>query len=747
MLKDDWSIDKYRKFAFRLLSQSFNVDNYRRVRVSESFDKFLGKHVNKEYENLLQYSEAGGRKGNTPYVAGLTMDGISPKINLLLGELRGKGIEISVEAHNQAALKRKQMIEAQMRFLSQMQPFYQSAAQFTGIPYGVNENIPKNEEELEEYMNEYKDVYEILMEEAVAENIDKYKYEDTRKMAFLNLLVTNEVHGKNEIRNGYSIPRLVNGLNAIPDLSTNGGEFNDDGQSFMEAYYMSIPDMLEKYKLKPVDAKELIESYDKGLGFQGTRSGSGKDIVTSWLPFETRSGMSGWQDTNYNRVLVVEMEFLSQQKRQMKVTYDQYNNCHVHEYTGFDKKVKLSRKEREAGGRIETKYIQIVRKATIIGGYKLINTGIAHNQIRSFDNPSVSRLNYVSCIHQYIGNGIIGPSMVDRISVLQDLKDYIWKTVSKEITTHIGSVVAIDLAKVPKDVYGTGPEAVKNLAHDAKANKIILYNSSDGGTFRPNTKQEVPIHEVAVTSQTIIMDCLRVVTYIEAEMEKIVGVDKARQGDQGERALSSVTKMNLNQSKAITETYFQAFEGWEKRMYEKHISQIAMCWANNPEKYQNIAARLNIKVPDDFQIDLQDYRVYVRTYPMSRQELQQAALASLNQGNLQFDDYLLILQLANQNFKTALRKFIKLNDKRRKEMMAMRQQELQIEQQKLERDRQLTLQGDLAKIDRQGQWKYETSKGNNDAMRELSILGNQVKDRKTHADFQKEMMKQDEADQ
>ena len=712
---DSWVKQDYKDFVLNLLRKRGDNSAYLKVKISENFEYYYGTQENKSYKNLLTLHEGSGRfKGSTPFVK-INFDDVSQKVNLLLGELEARGFEINVNAVNNEAIRRKKQYENQLRYLMMVQPMLQNAAQFTGVEYGLNNNLPKNMEEFKEHMDNYRDIFEICMETAVQDNVLKYKYEYLRKNLFLDLLVGNWVHCKNEIRNGFTQWRRVNPLNALFDESFED-DFASDMADFSEVYYMNIPDAIEKFDIPKDEMKKMISEYRKGGygGYKGTSVMSpGNSSILLFSPFEKRHGNSEYY---YDRVLIVESEWLDVETITQKVTHDPHGKMHVHDYEGYHNSAKLTGKEKkDPRSSLKRKNIQIVRKATLIGGDIVVNYGKTGNYQRDFSNPETTRLNYVTATHNY--NNQETTSFIDRIKYLQEFKNYILTVMQKEVTTHIGEVVHIDKSRVDTETYGKGKDAIKNVLSGLKNWKVAVGNGAKnqfGG--RENSS---PFDRLPVTSQTFTMECLRIAMFLEEQIQKVAGINESRVGVGGDRELASVNNQRLSQSNYMTNSYFSTFAGFETRLFEMHIKQLAMAWDANPELYENIAARLGLELPEDFKMDIQSYTCYVSTYPLSRRELRVAAEGSLSQGNLGFVDYLEIMTIANQRggLSIAMREFIKGQRKREAEAAQAEQRRLEIEMQDKERDRQFQLEKEGRKATVKGEYDLKKERMKQDGSR------------------------------
>lgn len=734
---DGWSKAEYKKYLVRLLSRHADHDRVRRVQMAELFDYYYNQSSNATYKNLLTVHEAPGEGdeslfGQTPFEL-INFDAIGPKVNLLLGELDARGFDLRINAINKASVYRKMGWARQLKYLMQMQAMFRRAEEYTGIEYGVNENMPQNEAEMVDYLKGRRDRYEGLIEKCLKDKVKIFGYKHLRKNIFLDLIVVNETHGKIEKINGIPRPRRINPMNCIADYADES-DFQDSASTFLEAYYIPIVDAIEKFSVSEERMKELIEAHEKGNTPGGHATISGLSS-TALVPFLRRHG--DWNGYGYDRVLIVEGEWKSVETLTQKKTYDKHGGEHIHNYRGRHKSARLTTKEKQdKRNTIAQKPIQVVRFGVFIAGEHLEDWGIKEDLVRDPDNPAITDLSYVSFIHNY--NNQDSVSLVERMRALQDFKNYVLTIMQKEITTNIGSLVEIDVAQI-SDMYGADKEAVRNLIHGAKSYRVILKDSSkDAIGFGQNA---TPLSSVESRSQRLIVECLSIAEYVDRAIEQISGINEARMGTSGERTLVSTNQMNWTQSAMTTRTYFEGFQGWEERLFAKWANFVAQDWQKNPEKYEVYAMELGYQIDDTFAMDLQRFHAGVLTEPQTLQDFLRTMELSLAQGNLQPYEYNELVLIAKEDsVREAMREHVKIMRRKEAMMMEMQQQQQQTQIQAAQQEKQMDYQGEMAKIDRKGRWDLEAARTKGRDQMDQTALAIAQKDR---AETNKRIMSQE----
>jgi hypothetical protein len=714
----------YLNYVCRMMDDRCSHETYRRVQMSEAFDYYYGKHVNEDYKSLMRVFENKGEK-TTPYNY-INFDSISSKVNVLVGELSGRDFGIHVQADNSGAYKRKKAREERLRYLMKMNQMMMQAAQESGIAYGLNENIPRNEKELKKAMDSYRDVYESMIEEAINEFVEDEMYMYLRSKNFLNLIVCNQVHAEVKLVNGYLKYRALNPLNVLIDPYALD-DYQLEASGVVVAKYMSIPDVIEEYGVEHDVLKHYMEVYrnssNEFKGWKGKSLRHGGHTSTAFSPFLNYNESTH----TYERVLVLYGEWKDTRRTALKITHDSFGRSHVHTFMdGKLKSAKLTNKEKlDDRNRLEHKDIEIKRHATIVGGCYVISAGETGNYERDPDYPERTKLSIVSYVHNY--NNQQSVSVVDRLKSIQDFKNFLLTSLQKEIAKTKGNGIAIDLAYVDPMVYGAGEEAVQNILSQYASYGVFTYNSQLGGVPEPGAR---PFQFVEQRVQSQINETLSLVGWLDQEMNKISGLNDNRLGLAPERQLVQQGRQQLLQSNAITEGLYKGFEGFEKLLFTRIARIISMSWVHRPERYDRIAQRLDIDIPEDHKADLQNYKISLKTLPIGKDLLMNMIQASMERGGISFPDAVKLLLDNNDNFREALIKFVEKHDELQERAEQAQQQQIQAEQQGKSQAEQVRAQRELAVQDKKNEGNLAVAKENNDQQYQSSKLRVDQSDRK-----------------
>lgn len=696
--KDEWTDEKYISHIHKLMNDRASYSLYKRNKIGRLYDLYYGQVTQgrwEKYDNLLRmHEEAADEKASTPYVA-IDWNSIASRVNTFLGEQSGYKFGFEVHSVNEDAFERKEVVKNQLRYLMQRQAEFQKAAEVTGVEYGVNDNLPKTEKELTEFMDNYRDVHEMLIQEALMDAVRQNDYDNLRKSFLLDLVVTNECYGDPYLDNGDLRIKRINPNYALPDF-TASGDYLDDQNSFIYAEYMTREKIVEEFNLdkKDIDAILNPDNENPGDPYLGAEA---EQRPSNIFPQIEHYGLFD----DKKRILVLRAQWIDHEEVAVKMTLDNHGGVHVHEYTGqFAKDAKLTKKQSEEGGEISKKVRANVRQAVLIGGRIVTQQGLAPDLLRDFTDPLNTTLTKQGLILHY--NNKSSVSLVEKIESIQHFKNYVLTLLQKELTTSLGAFAVVDMAALDPDIYPDEGDSTSldKVLHLLKSYKIVVKNSATGEA--PNLNGAKAVEIVDPRQIGLVQTAMETAMMCDREMDRITGINEVRQGQQAAAGqLVGTTQMQMTSSAMVTEPIKQGFAGFEKRLFRKMAALTAWAWVNSPEKYKNIAARLNLVVPED--LDLQIYDVFIDISPITLSTLQRWIEMSVAQGassGLTFPDGLELLIGAQDNLKLAISKYLKTVRQREEEMKQMQQQEMQTQAQTVQMQEQMQTQReqDLVKL-------------------------------------------------
>lgn len=628
----------------------------------------------------------------------ISFQDIRNRVELLIGELIKRGFEVEVNSINRDAKAKKLQFKKEAIARIRLRPVYEELAKISGVEMGLDDQIPWEVEELERFMEtEYKTTEEMIIKTALDYNLELYQWKYKRLAQFRDILIAGMCFSVNEIRNGYPQLRILQPENVVFDYNSTD-DFLSDSQYFGEVEYMNAEDVVERYGLSMDEIDELYNKYiDKDQeflwnGLSYTSAISGDAGVRIFQPFADHAGSQ--------RVLVFRAVWMDISPKKVKVTVDPYGNEHVHILEEEDKNAKLTKKEQEMGGVVETRRIAVVRQATLIGGDKIVDWGLAPNQPRDIDNPSETRLPYQALIPNYVNYEPI--SKVWELKNLQDYKNILMYKIQQELATSGRRGFTFNTKYLPE-----GYEFDDVLYHMKAHGVTPVYYDEE---IHTGGERIIEPFDNSMSQNAALY--IQLVEHLRGEMDSISGINPARQGSSvsGREGLG-VTQMQLVQSSTMTEKLFELFKQYESRVFQAHADMIKIAWPGNEEKFRPILGDLGVDfLTEDVGVDLNDYGVFVEANPpiaRDRERFEQLVIQSVSAG---FPMHLAMKVLMEKDLKRAIKLFEIEMDKSTKENREFQMQMQQMASQAAMQEKQMDIQGNIQEETVKGEYSLAEAK-------------------------------------
>jgi hypothetical protein len=407
-----------------------------------------------------------------------------------------------------------------------------------------------------------------------------------------------------------------------------------------------------------------------------------------------------------------------------KVTVDQYGGEHV-KILGKDEKPKLTEKEKEHGGRIETRNIETIRKATLVGSSIVKEWGEMNNIVRdSVDNPVKAEYSYTIISPQYTNFRTV--SKVEEMSALQEFKDLIMYTVQQEMSTAGRKGFVYDLRYKPDNLQ------LQDVMYYLKTSGIAF--TSSGQEAVPPNGNPFPSIDTGISNSINLY--LNLASYIDMEIDKISGINDARQGFQKGDALVGVSQMAVMQRSLITQPLNKAFEIFENELLQKYANYIKTIFPFLKEQYEPIVSEIGVDIMEvDEDVPLQDYGIFVKVNSddimNNRQRFESIVTTAVQSSNVTLAEAMVLLY--NPDTKEAVKKFLALQDRKAAQAQQVQEQQgamqQQLMQQQMVGDTEKQIQVDRARSENKGQ---------------LQVLREELKNRTMEQQTQLDMLKKEQ---
>jgi len=535
-------------------------------------------------------------------------------------------------------------------------------------------------EDIETYMKyNYREMIEETAQDGLEYVANRYNLKDVFKEGFRDLLVTAKEFYKVNIQNGDPHVRRIDPRNLVFDDSFHS-DYLDEASWVGEERWLSVNEINDEYKdgLTTADLMEL----DKMRNLY-----KGSDLNNYNSSFE-------WIDVGHGketRIRVVSAEWKCLRAMKFKLSDNKYDPSRP-----FRKMVKDTYKKRK-GETVETKWVDDIWEATMIGGKLLVNARRRDNQVRSVDDPGKTPLSYVGCIKGHTtGNPV---SLVDLLDNIQMLYNIVVYQIELAMARSGGKAVVYDVSQLPTNV---GMDMQQVLYH-LKTDGIIPINSKDEGNQMQSFNQ---FQQIDFTLSQSVQQLINLKVMLEEMAGQISGVTKQREGAVGEYEYVGNVQRSVVQSSTITESWFYSHGEVKQRVLERLCNLMKVSWAGGKKAGMILGDGaykfLNV-MPD---IALQDFGIYVGDSGKDdslKQVVQQLAQASLQAGSIDLLGVIKVLKAdtmteAEKVLEQAMSEVQKQQQQSMEEQMQAQQAAAQAEQAKYESEAQLKQIDNEAKI-------------------------------------------------
>ena len=605
---------------------------------------------------------------------------IAPKIDLLIGEELRRPIDMKVTTVNKAAVIRKHDHKVGLMMKSLLQDFHaemQEEMNIDVLAEGQGMPIP---EDIETYMKyNYREMIEETAQDGLEYVTNRYNIKDVFKEGFRDLLITGKEFYKVNIQNGDPYARRIDPRNIVFDDSFHS-DYLDDASWVGEERWLSINEINDEYKdsLTTDDLLELDKMRNLYLG---------GDLANYNSSFE-------WVDVAHGRearIRVVSCEWKSLRAIKFKLSDNKYDPSRP-----FRKMVKDTYRKRK-GETVETKWVDDVWEATLIGGKILVNARRRDNQVRSIDDPGKTPLSYVGCIK---GNTTgATASLVDLLDNIQMLYNIVVYQIELAMARSGGKAVVYDVSQLPTNV---GMDIQQVLYH-LKTDGIIPINSKDEGNQMSSFNQ---FQQIDFTLSQSVQQLINLKVMLEDMAGQISGVTKQREGAVGQYEYVGNVQRSVVQSATITESWFYSHGEAKQRVLERLCNLMKIAWAGGKKAGMILGDGaykfLNV-MPD---IALQDFGLYVGDSGKDdsmKQVVQQLAQSALQAGSIDMLGVIKVLRSdtmteAEKVLEQAMSEMQKQQQESMKEQIQAQQAAAEAEQAKFQAEAQLKQMDNEAKL-------------------------------------------------
>lgn len=217
-------------------------------------------------------------------------------------------------------------------------------------------------------------------------------------------------------------------------------------------------------------------------------------------------------------------------------------------------------------------------------------------QYNRLSNPSKCHFGIIGAIYNLNNNKPF--SLVDRMKQYNYLYDAIHDRLNKALASNWGSILELDLSKVPK-----GWDIAKWMYY-AKVNHIAVIDSFKEGSIGASTgKLAGALNNagkgmIETNIGNYIQQQIQLLEFIKMEMSEVAGITKQREGQIANRETVGGVERATLQSSHITEWLFTIHEDLKKRVLECFLETAKIALKGRNKKFQYILSDTSMKVMD-----------------------------------------------------------------------------------------------------------------------------------------------------
>jgi hypothetical protein len=627
---------------------------------------------------------------------------MNSKLDVLIGEERTRGFDYRVIVTNPTSISEKEEEKANQLFQmvqSEIQNTSQSEEDFMANMEKIGDFFTYSWQDLREMRSTY------LLEHYEKE----YDFDTIFNSGFTDALICGEEIYQCDIVGGEPTLEKIDPQEIRIYRSGHSNKVEDADLIIIEKY-MSPGKVIDTFY--DVLTKKDVEYIEKGSFKQGARvddmdnvderatqvavTNYGNELTSAedffWNPIgrydSTTTHLAPFD--RWGNVRVLRVYWKSRRKIKRIKSYDPQTGEEIYSF-----RTETYVPVKELGEEEKIYYINEAWEGTKIGEDVYVNMRPRVIQYNKLSNPSKCHFGIIGSIYGI--NGQPPFSLVDKMKNYNYLYDVIHDRLNKLIAANWGTIIEMDLAKIP-DGW-----TVSKWLHYAKVNHIAVIDSFNEGKHGAALNKVVGGMNTAsrgVLNAELgnsIQQYVNILEYIKSELGEVSGINRQREGQVANReTVGGVERANL-QSSHITEWLFATHENVRKRVTECFLETAKISLKGRSKKFQYLlpnGMEKMIEIDGD-EFAESDYGLVVDNGSDTQQlkqiipQLAQAALQN------QLLDFSTVLNLYSTASMVEKRKMIENSEKK---AMERAQQAQQAEQQAAMEQQQMLMQQEQAKL-------------------------------------------------
>lgn len=513
---------------------------------------------------------------------------ITPRINVLIGEEKRRKFDWSVSLTNPNTISMISQDKAKL-VKQKLNEYLESTR--------PEEELEKDLKSFSDYINyDYQDIREKRANLYMRYHIESLDMKIKFQQGFKDALIMGEEIYMTDIVNGQVVFEKLNPLNVHTLRSGTSNMIEDSDIIVIDDYWSpgKIQDhFYEDLKDKDID---LLECNSTGGGANKDSDGESYafDDMRNWEVLEREninsfldasgvwtnaSGRNTYSD-GYGNIRVLRM-FWKSKKQILKVSY----------FDEFGKKQYKFRSpdyilDKERGETAVKYWVNEWWKGVKIGKEIYVQIKPKEIQYNKVNQPGFNSSGIVGQVYNTNEQGAV--SVVERSKPFQYLYDVSWYRVNEALSKYLGSIVELDLAKIPE-----GWTVTKWLYFARKSGIAIVDSFKEGNRGMAKGKLAGAVGNTTgrVLEQRVgdfIQTHIEMMEFAKAQMDEIIGVSRQRMGQVDNRETVGGVERSVSQSNHITEELFTLHDYCKKRCFQILLETIKIAARGNQIKFAYI---------------------------------------------------------------------------------------------------------------------------------------------------------------
>lgn len=390
-----------------------------------------------------------------------------------------------------------------------------------------------------------------------------------------------------------------------------------------------------------IDEREFFINRDQVSNDAIISQTTGPDgIINDFISFAGADGFSpGEYFDHQGNVRMLRVFWKSKRKVKKVKKYDPITGDEIYDF--YPETYVINK---DLGEEEDIMWINEAWEGIKIGKDVYVNMGPRKIQYNRLENPSKCHFGLIGSVYNINEDRPV--SFIERLKPYQYLYDFIKSRLVEAISSNLGKIAELDLAKVPEGWD------VKKWLWFIKKDKIAFVDSFKEGNKGRSTGKLAGSFNTTGRSLDLdfgnyIQHLTNLLAYIEEELNKISGVSQQRQGQISQNETVGGVERSVVQSSHITEKYFMIHDNVKKRCIECLLETAKIALKDSTKKIQYIADDTTshlMTIPGD-EFSECDYGVIVDNDSYSvamEQKLEQLAHAALQNQTLRFSTIMAI---------------------------------------------------------------------------------------------------------